>query len=193
MKLHYSIFEFSLIRKRLIKIREKEKKLNIWKWDWIYYQKNVKYRWRIKKMNLLFKFCFVKILEIKRQNKLFVKPEKNLFVFPEVPIEMRADGQLNQSIRSPSTGRKCPPDKSRRNNRSIERNVFFYFSVFLEMPNVATYLSSPPHVCFSTHLVFFSVDAAISQRIFLTNIISTKTMLPIIMGNEQLIETIWLT
>jgi hypothetical protein len=81
-------------------------------------------------MNLLFKFCFVKILEIKRQNKLFVKPEKNLFVFPEVPIEMRADGQLNQSIRSPSTGRKCPPDKSRRNNRSIERNVFFYFSVF---------------------------------------------------------------
>jgi hypothetical protein len=84
--------------------------------------KNVKYRWRIKKMNLLFKFCFVKILEIKRQNKLFV--------FPEVPIEMRADGQLNQSIRSPSTGRKCPPDKSRRNNRSIERNVFFLFFCF---------------------------------------------------------------
>ena len=81
-------------------------------------------------MNLLFKFCFVKILEIKRQNKLFVKPEKNLFVFPEVPIEMRADGQLNQSIRSPSTGRKCPPDKSRRNNRSIERNVFFLFFCF---------------------------------------------------------------
>ncbi len=86
--------------------------------------------------------------------KLFVKPEKELFVFPEVPIEMRADGQLNQSIRSPSTGRKCPPDKSRRNNRSIERNVFFLFFCFLEMPNVATYLSSPPHVCFSTHLVF---------------------------------------
>ncbi len=90
--------------------------------------KNVKYRWRIKKMNLLFKFCFVKILEIKRQNKLFVYPEKKLFVFPEVPIEMRADGQLNQSIRSPSTGRKCPPDKSRRNNRSIK--MFFLFFCF---------------------------------------------------------------
>lgn len=67
----------------------------------------------------------------------FVVAEKKLFVlnkiclfFPEVPIEMRADGQLNQSIRSPSTGRKCPPDKSRRNNRSIERNVFFLFFCF---------------------------------------------------------------
>ena len=94
--------------------------------------KNVKYRWRIKKMNLLFKFCFVKILEIKSylfcfpKNCLFIQ-KKKLFVFPEVPIEMRADGQLNQSIRSPSTGRKCPPDKSRRNNRSIE---MFFFCVF---------------------------------------------------------------
>ena len=81
--------------------------------------KNVKYRWRIKKMNLLFKFCCGR--------KKIVCFKQNLFVFPEVPIEMRADGQLNQSIRSPSTGRKCPPDKSRRNNRSIEMFFFCFF------------------------------------------------------------------
>jgi len=144
--------------------------------------KNVKYRWRIKKMNLLFKFCCGR--------KKIVCFKQNLFVFPEVPIEMRADGQLNQSIRSPSTGRKCPPDKSRRNNRSIE---MFFFCFFWRCQMLL--LTCPHHLtsAFQHTWSSVSVDAAISQRIFLTNIISTKTMLPIIMGNEQLIETIWLT